>query len=63
MPSIRLAKAERMLFGRGLVGAALQIAKEWAASGCKDRDAAVKSCTRIALGTAAMLAAEQGIKL
>jgi AcrR family transcriptional regulator len=58
-PSLKLSKARRDLLGRALVGAALQVAKMWMASGYRlPRRDVVRTCVLVATGTLAALRAE-----
>ena len=58
-PGLKLSKARRMLLGRALVGAALQVAKMWMTSGYRaPRRDVVRTCVLVATGTMSALRAE-----
>jgi AcrR family transcriptional regulator len=59
LPGLRLSKARRALLGRALVGAAVQVAKQWFTEGYRaPRRDVVRTCVIVATGTLAALRAE-----
>jgi AcrR family transcriptional regulator len=63
LPQLRLSKQRRALLGRALVGAALQVAKQWMTDGYRaPRRDVVRTCVLVATGTLAALRAEAGVR-
>jgi AcrR family transcriptional regulator len=59
LPGLRLSKARRAMLGRALVGAAVQVAKQWFTEGYRaPRRDVVRTCVLVATGTLAALRAE-----
>jgi len=59
LPALRLSKSRRALLGRALVGAAVQVAKQWMTDGYRaPRRDVVRTCVLVATGTLAALRAE-----